>query len=102
MSAAEGRWARSLAGMYCRRGCLPGSDPPARRSYHYRAVLLDGLASGAQLPWLSGELEPLHRRDDERSGEVFLHVACQPSGRANRLLVLRAVLVRSATVLAGA
>jgi hypothetical protein len=40
-----------------------------------RRILLDGLARGAQVFELLGELEPLHPRNDTFPGEVFLHLA---------------------------
>jgi len=39
-----------------------------------RRILLDGLARGAQVFELLGELEPLHPRNDTFPGEVFLHL----------------------------
>lgn len=38
-------------------------------------ILLGGLARGAELPELIGELEPLHPRNDAFPGEVFLGLA---------------------------
>ena len=55
-----------------------------------RRILLDGLARGAHVFELLGELKPLHPRNDTFPGEVFLHLAadaldwCQAS-RANPL-----------------
>ena len=40
-----------------------------------RRILLDGLARGARVFELLGELEPLHPRNDTFPGEVFLHLA---------------------------
>ena len=40
-----------------------------------RRILLDGLASGSEVPELAGELAPLHPRNSTFPGEVFLHVA---------------------------
>jgi hypothetical protein len=57
-----------------------------------RQILLDGLARGAQVFELLGELEPLHLRNDTFPGEVFLPLAadaldwCRAS-RTNPLLL---------------
>jgi hypothetical protein len=40
-----------------------------------RRILLDGLARGAHVFELLGELKPLHPRNDTFPGEVFLHLA---------------------------
>lgn len=55
--------------MAARKRPAPGDAVTARR------VLLDGLADGAEMPALLGQLAPLHPRDDTFPGEVFLHLA---------------------------
>ena len=56
-------------GMAARKRPAPEDAVTARR------ILLDGLARGAGVPGLLGELAPLHPRNNTFPGEVFLHLA---------------------------
>ena len=66
------------------------SRPTPQDEATARRILLDGLARGARVFELLGELEPLHPRNDTFPGEVFLRLAagaldwCRAS-RANPL-----------------
>ena len=55
---------------------MPARNRPAPQdAATARRILLDGLASGGEVPELAGELTPLHPRNNTFPGEVFLHVA---------------------------
>jgi hypothetical protein len=49
--------------------------PTAEDTVAARRVLLDGLARDADIFELTGDLAPLHPRDNTFPGEVFLRVA---------------------------
>jgi len=55
---------------------MPAARTPAPEdAVSARRILLTGLAQGAALPDLLGEIEPLHPRDNTFPGEVFLRLA---------------------------